>query len=152
MNEDLEECRRRLPLYELLRALGYGDYEVGKRIRCPFKERHKHSDKDPSFIIRFNPQTGRYHGKCYAICGAIDEIKLIQGHFSLTTFVDALKQYCELAGVKSSVEVLPDWDVCVDALSVAIHCCRLHSKKWFYQPRGAKAWPFIIGDSPAQGT
>jgi hypothetical protein len=34
---------------------------------------------------------------------------------------------------------------------VAIHCCRLHSKKWFYQPKGQKVWPFIIGELAGPG-
>jgi hypothetical protein len=29
---------------------------------------------------------------------------------------------------------------------VAIHCCRPRSKKWFYEPKGKEAWPFIIGE------
>jgi hypothetical protein len=34
---------------------------------------------------------------------------------------------------------------------VAIHCCRLHSKKWFYQPKGQKVWPFVIGELAGPG-
>jgi hypothetical protein len=34
---------------------------------------------------------------------------------------------------------------------VAIHCCRPHSKKWFYQPKGQKVWPFIIGELAGPG-
>jgi hypothetical protein len=151
MNEDLEECRRRLSMPELLRRIGL-DKSVGPKAdgtgsgHCPFGEHHKHGDENKSFALKLNPRTGHYYGKCFAACGTFDDVELIKRHFNLATFGDALEKYCELAGVEFAADVLPDWDACVSAFSDAklkeIAAWRRYSLEFLarFKKEGAIGW------------
>jgi hypothetical protein len=115
MNEDLEECRRRLPLPDLLHKLGLGEC-AEKSSHCPCRERHKHNDKRKSFSVRFNSKTGRWYCKCFAGCGGGDEIWVLKTLFKFATFGDALAKYKEEAGLSGSATPL-DWPACVEAFT-----------------------------------
>jgi putative DNA primase/helicase len=95
MSVDLHECRRRLPLPELMARLGLGEHAKA-RARCPWPQHHKNEDRNPSFGIFQNNGAG-WGWKCF-VCGGGDEVDFIAKHFALSNG-DAIRRYGELAGV-----------------------------------------------------
>ena len=95
-NRNLDEAKAALPIAALWSKLGIGGtapLRDGQVVSCPFGDRHKNGDKNPSF----NTHGGGLRFKCFA-CGvegsAVDLIALVEG----TTDGEACKRLLELAG------------------------------------------------------
>jgi hypothetical protein len=93
MSLNIAEAKQRLPLPELLARLGLGD-RAKKSARCPF-----HEDGSNSFSVF--QHNGANFWKCFAGCGAGDEITLLEKHEGLSRG-EAIRRYCELAGVNGT--------------------------------------------------
>ncbi|MCX6900866.1 MAG: AAA family ATPase [Verrucomicrobia bacterium] len=99
---DLNECRRRLPLPELMGRLALGD-NAKKSARCPWPQNHTHEDRNPSFGIYQNGDGWRW--KCF-VCGNGDEVTFLEKHFGIST-KEAIGRYGKLAGVDGKAGSLP---------------------------------------------
>ena len=71
--------------------LGYSLRKTRGKPHCPF-----HEDKTPSFSVR--QDKGRWYWKCWAGCGAGDEVAFIERALGVDNG-EAIKQYAKLAGV-----------------------------------------------------
>ena len=90
---DLEKLKQTLPLPQLLKALGYGNGNQ-KKLCCPL-----HEDNSPSFSI-FRKKNGGWGWKCFAGCGAGDEIDLLaklRGLDPKKDFRKLAEEYSQLA-------------------------------------------------------
>jgi CHC2 zinc finger len=99
-NDDLrwkiDEAKRRLPLPELLRQLGYSEKHIGKTAHCPF-----HSDEHKSFSV-FHSEDGKgWQWKCFAGCGEGDEIGFLRKLKGLS-MTGAMNLYLRMAGFPAS--------------------------------------------------
>lgn len=93
LREKIDEAKRRLPLPDLMRELGYE--EKRKRARCPF-----HSDEHPSFSV-FQSKNGKgWQWKCHAGCGNGDEIGFLVKHSGVSNS-EAITRYLDMAGFPS---------------------------------------------------
>lgn len=90
--EDINEAKRRLPLPELMKQLGFGE-QAKKNARCPFH----HADTNPSFSV-WQANNGAWFWKCHAGCGEGDEISFLAKRRAVP-FAKAAKLYLEMAGV-----------------------------------------------------
>jgi hypothetical protein len=92
----IDEAKRRLPLPELMRRLGYHEKHIGKTALCPF-----HSDQHPSFSV-FQGKDGFWHFKCF-VCDSQggDEIAFLVKHFGISRS-KAISLYLEMAGFPPS--------------------------------------------------
>jgi hypothetical protein len=89
--DPLAHAKQRLPLPQLMAALG--DAAHAKRsCRCPF-----HEDRRNSFSL-FQWHSRGWFWKCHAGCGHGDAVDYLKLRFNLST-CDAIRRYCELAGV-----------------------------------------------------
>ncbi len=79
---------------DLLSHLGLGAL-AKQSAKCPF-----HDDKRNSFSVYKNG-SGEFRFKCHAGCGSGDEIDFLELYEKLPKR-DAIKRYCELAGVNGS--------------------------------------------------
>jgi len=98
---DMDDCRRRLPIWELFGALGlrgadkvqaWGGGGGEAKICSPLRE-----DNSPSFSVFTRDGVGFW--KDHGTDEKGDEIKLIEAARGLST-KDAMRLYCELAGVE----------------------------------------------------
>ena len=88
---NIREAKRRLPLPDLMRALGDSEH-ARKTAKCPF-----HEDTRNSFsVFEFK---GEWFWKCHAGCGHGDGVDYLKAKFNLITG-EAIGRYCELAGAK----------------------------------------------------
>jgi len=132
MTSDIAEAKRKLQLPALMHQIGLGEH-AKKSARCPF-----HDDKSNSFSIFRTNGNGSWRWKCFACNEDGDEIDLLAKLENLSKG-DAIRRYCELAGVNGSKlpvgsafqkanavmqrEPVPtkqeafNWQFCVDALS-----------------------------------
>ncbi len=85
----MEECRRLLPLPELMRKLGDGE-SAKKSARSPLRE-----DDKPSFSVF--EKDGRWYWKDHATGDGGDEVNYLEHKFGLMTKA-AMQRYCELCG------------------------------------------------------
>jgi hypothetical protein len=92
---DINEAKRRLPLRELMKQLGFGG-QAKKNARCPFH----HPDKNPSFSVWQAPD-GAWLWKCHTGCGDGDEIAFLVKRYNLS-FPKAAQLYLEMTGVEDS--------------------------------------------------
>ena len=91
VRNNILEAKRRLPLRELMRVLGDGE-QAKKSSKCPF-----HDDTRNSFsVFEFD---GQWFWKCHPGCGQGDGVDYLKAKLNLTTG-DAIRRYCELAGLK----------------------------------------------------
>jgi hypothetical protein len=113
----IDEAKKILPLPALLHSEGLGD-RAKKSARCPF-----HDDKRNSFSI-FKNGTGDFRWKCFAGCGAGDEITFLEKRKGISRS-DATKLFIEMAGggnggapvPRSTTAVVFDWQSCVRAFT-----------------------------------
>jgi CHC2 zinc finger/AAA domain/Toprim-like len=132
MTSDIAEAKRKLQLPALMHQIGLGQY-AKRSARCPF-----HDDKSNSFSIFRTNGNGSWRWKCFACNEDGDEIDFLAKLENLSKG-DAIRRYCELAGVNGSKlpvgsafqkakavmqrEPVPtkqeafNWQFCVDALS-----------------------------------
>lgn len=104
---NLDECRRRLPMPELLGKLGFAD-RAAKSSRCIF-----HDDKNASAGIF--QKDSRWFYRCHS-CGASgDEIGVIEKHFGLNTAA-AILRYGELSNGSEPAKAKPD--IAADAIAI----------------------------------
>ena len=96
MSADIAEAKEKLPLPGLLHRLGLGDC-ARKKAHCPFAD---HPDKNPSFSI-FRCNTGEWRWHCFGCNSGGDEIEFL-GQYQNLSNGDAIRRYCELAGVNGS--------------------------------------------------
>jgi hypothetical protein len=94
LHAKIDEAKRRLPLPELMRQLGYDEKHIGKTALCPF-----HSDHHPSFSV-FQGENGWQH-KCHVGCSSGDEIAFLVKHFSISRS-EAISRYLDMAGFPAS--------------------------------------------------
>lgn len=87
----IDETKRRLPLPELMRQLGYDEKHIGKTALCPF-----HSDQHPSFSVFKKPDGTSWH-KCFVGCSSGDEIAFLIKHFEISRR-EAIRRYLDMAG------------------------------------------------------
>ena len=93
---DIDEAKRRLPLPELMKNLGFGE-QAKKKARCPFH----HPDKNPSFSVWQAADNGAWLWKCHAGCGEGDEIAFLAKRYA-ESFFKAAQRYLEMAGIDDS--------------------------------------------------
>ena len=91
----IDEAKRRLPLPELMRQLGYDEKHIGKTALCPF-----HGDRHPSFSV-FQKNDAWFH-RCFVGCSSGDEITFLVKHFGISRR-DAIKRYLDMAGFPACV-------------------------------------------------
>lgn len=98
---DMNECRRRLPIWSLFQALNLREADKvaawgGSPARCmilsPFRD-----EKTPSFSVAFRDGVGLW--KDFGTGESGDEIKLIEQAKGVST-KDAMRIYCELSGAR----------------------------------------------------
>ena len=87
----IDETKRRLPLPELMRQLGYDEKHIGKTALCPF-----HCDQHPSFSVFKKPDGTSWH-KCFVGCSSGDEIAFLIKHFEISRR-EAIRRYLDMAG------------------------------------------------------
>ena len=92
---DKDDLKRRLPLPQLMAALGHGD-RAKRSAFCPFHE----NTRTPAFSIWQNERGWRW--KCHAGCGeslgkSLDEISYLRLLFN-ETFKSALRRFADLSG------------------------------------------------------
>jgi hypothetical protein len=122
MKGDIEDAKRRLPLPELMRQLGFAEH-AKKSARCPF-----HEDRHNSFSI-WQRHDGSWCFKCHTGCGGGDEINFLELHKQLSRH-DAIKLFVEMAGAAPTRKSQPsaqesnsenptpiDWQRCVDGFT-----------------------------------
>ena len=116
-NAPIREAKLSLPLPVLMQQLGLGEH-AKKSARCPF-----HDDKHNSFSIYKNG-SGYFGWKCFAGCGAGDEIDFLAKHKGISRSA-AITLFLEMAGCAASTQArgsnngsrqLFDWQQCVSAL------------------------------------
>ncbi len=121
----VSEAKQILPLSALLHREGLGDY-AKKSARCPF-----HDDKHNSFSV-FKNGAGDFRWKCFAGCGAGDEITFLEKLRGISQS-DATKLFIEMAGggngsapiarakkaasASADFKTLFDWQRCVSAFN-----------------------------------
>jgi DNA primase len=92
----IEEAKRRLPLPELMRQLGYGGHvNTCGNAHCPF-----HDDQHPSFSSMKKTE-GTWFWRCWAGCEQGDEIDLLAKVRGLSNN-EAIKEYLSMAGVATT--------------------------------------------------
>src|SRR4029453_6376202 len=120
-----------LPLPTLLHREGLGD-RAKKSARCPFHDDHRNS-----FSVYKNDK-GDFGWKCFAGCGAGDEIDFLAKHKGIARS-DAIKLFLEIAGCAASRQArgsnngsrqLFDWQQCVSALKEK-DLVRLGNERWY---------------------
>jgi CHC2 zinc finger len=117
MGGDIAEAKRRLPLPVLMQRLGLGAH-AKKRAFCPF-----HDDQRTSFSI-YRDDKGEWRFKCFAGCGAGDEITFLELHKRISNG-EATKLFLEMAGVNGAVPLVKkprststlDWRACVESFT-----------------------------------
>ena len=91
LREKIDEAKRqRLPLPDLMTALGHGE-RAKKTARCPF-----HDDAHPSFSV-FRGDDGFWHWQCFAGCGDGDEIMFLRKLKGLS-LTEAMTVYLDMSG------------------------------------------------------
>ena len=90
----IDEAKRRLPLPELMRQLGYDEKHIGKTALCPF-----HGDRHPSFSV-FQKNDAWFH-RCFVGCSSGDEITFLVKHFGISRR-EVIKRYLDMAGFPPS--------------------------------------------------
>jgi hypothetical protein len=88
-----EAKRRRLPLPDLMTALGHGE-RAKESAHCPF-----HDDEHKSFSV-FRGNDGFWHWKCFAGCGDGDEIMFLRKMKGLS-LTEAINLYLSMTGFSS---------------------------------------------------
>jgi hypothetical protein len=86
----IDEAKRRLPLPELMKQLGFGEH-AKKEAHCPW-----HSDEHSSFSV-FKKKDGTWWHRCFVGCSQGDEIAFLVKHFDISRS-EAIKRYLEMAG------------------------------------------------------
>lgn len=130
---NLNECRRRMPLPDLMVFIGLGEH-AGKKGWCPFHESDGQSHKQKSFSVF--KKDGRWFWKCHAGCGWGDEVDFLAKHFGLSKGA-AIQKYADIAGVnghgttqtpvaeprkphtKTECDLTKEWEACVDGFTNA---------------------------------
>ena len=92
----IDNAKRRLPLPELMRQLGYDEKHIGKTALCPF-----HRDQHPSFSVF--QKNGAWFHRCFVGCSSGDEIAFLVKHFGISRR-DAIKRYLNMAGFPPRVQ------------------------------------------------
>lgn len=127
MNSNIAEAKAKLPLLELMTALGLREHAKSKA-RCPF-----HEDTHASFSTFCHED--HWFWKCHAGCGAGDEINLLEKAKGISR-AEATKLFVRMAGVNGHAHHLParneqptvssfNWQACVAAFN-AEHVERLN--------------------------
>jgi CHC2 zinc finger len=88
----IDKAKRRLPLPELMRELGYDEKHIRTTALCPF-----HSDEHPSFSVFHSKDGKSWQWKCHVGCGYGDEIAFLVEHFGVSRR-EAIRRYLEMAG------------------------------------------------------
>jgi hypothetical protein len=138
----IDEAKRRLPMPELMKQLGLGEY-AKKSARCPL-----HEDRHNSFSIW--QRDGVWFWKCHTSCGDGDEITFLERHKGISRG-EAIRFFVEMAGVNGSERIrehssaafpLPsqrqasngekafNWQQCISGLK-AKDLIKLGNERWY---------------------